>query len=77
MLIDRFKGKLYKYFENQANRITLRDYPMDNFSLSGYVGNSCTPMQVDNIEDEQKFNADIDDPKGISDSVEPARQIIC
>ena len=62
MLIDRFKGELYKYHD-VGSSVQMKAYSMNNDSICGFVGKSCTTLFSENVRDEIKYNINIDDPK--------------
>ena len=75
MLIDRFQGQLYKYYQ-LPSRVGMKTYAMNNDSLSGYVAITCNTFFADKLDEESRFSVEIDDPKSIHDSEESAKQII-
>ncbi|CDW73453.1 UNKNOWN [Stylonychia lemnae] len=65
VLVDRFKKDLFKYTHNEhTNEDNLQTYHLDR-GIAGYVAISGHSLYVQNIDEDSKFNNEIDDPKGI------------
>lgn len=69
VLVDRFKKDLYKYvYDPKENEDQIKTYHLEK-GLAGYVAISSHTLFVQNIEDDSRFNREIDDPKGIYSNI--------
>ncbi len=65
ILVDRFKKDLFKYvYDPKTNEDIIKTFQLEK-GLAGYVAISNHTLFVQNIEDDSRFNKEIDDPKGI------------
>ena len=71
ILVDRFKKDMYKYvFDAKSNEDIIKTYPLEK-GLAGYVAVSSHSIFVQNIDEDSRFNKEIDDPKGINCNLYP------
>eukprot|EP00347_Sterkiella_histriomuscorum_P021983 403332089 len=71
VIVDRFKKDLIKYhYDEQKNEDYVKSYHIEK-GLAGYVTISGHTIFVQNIDEDSRFNPEIDDPK-----VKNAKQVI-
>lgn len=65
MIVDRFKKDLFRYtYDESSNEDVIHTFPLDK-GLAGYVAISGHTLFIKNIEEDSRFNSEVDDPKGI------------
>ena len=63
-LCDSKTSELFKIALDKDGRDSMEDRHMAQKGICGYVANTHQSRITSNVEEENKFNADVDDPKG-------------
>ena len=65
ILVDRFKKDIFRYVQNpKTGEDEIKTYPLEK-GLAGYVAISSHTLFVQNIDDDSRFNSEVDDIKGL------------
>jgi hypothetical protein len=66
ILVDRFKKDLYRYFfDSEKNEESIFTFEFTK-GIAGFVAVNNHILLVDSLEDDSKFNQEVDDPKAPS-----------
>ena len=65
VIVDRFKRDLFKYtYDEQKKEDAIKIWKLES-GLAGYVAISGHSLFIENLNEDSRFNKELDDPRGI------------